>query len=326
MIQSFISQDTNIVCSNMTNFIPRKLGLDPQKELIEFAGISICGKKRMPLLNISDKKISGCFICKMPQKIWGGLSAFFASISMTACVSIIFMVAGISIPFIGPIIASYTLAGLIGIAIVTDLLADIYKLYTIYRVIHECDNVLMGQWINYHETALIEKMPALLNKSQLKCPVGGTLDIILDDKLAYIAAAKISFVNSIEVREQWGNKSISGFLTLVGNGGSIICLAISCYSEYSSTKDEPSNQKHDPLSNLAEAGKGYISSTIPGLFPFNLSSFITGLASALLIYGIDQGSKYLQEELEEQTQELQNDINQQDQREGNNIGIIASTQ
>lgn len=331
MIQSFISQDTNIVCSNMTIFIPRKLGLDPQKELIEFAGISICGKKRVPLLNISDKKLNGCFICKMPLKNWGGLAAFFAGIAIAATVFAIVIVAEIAIPVIGPIIAAFSLVMLIGTAIIASPLAVGFMVYSIYRVIHECDNVLMGQWINYHQTAKIEKMPALLNKSQLKCPVGGTLDIILDDKLAYIAAFIISFVNREEVWDQWKNKFISGVLTLFGNGDNIIALAISCSKEYYSTAKSDkgtSNKVHSILDDGKKALGDTLESSIPSLVSgdFNLQDFFFGFTISCITFALDQKSKYYQECLEITTQILQRSINKLDQKVGNNIGIIAMTQ
>lgn len=44
MARSFVRQGVNIICSNMTISTPRKLGLNPAKEPVETAGITIYSK------------------------------------------------------------------------------------------------------------------------------------------------------------------------------------------------------------------------------------------------------------------------------------------
>lgn len=345
MDQSFIRQDTNIVCSNMTISSPRKLGLDPQKELIEFAGISICGKKRVPLLNISDKKLNDCFKCKMPKKIWGGLAAFFIGIAIVALVVLIVLTAEISIPIIAAISTAATISGLIGITIGSGVVITGAAIITVYKLDHDCDKTLEGRWINYHETALIETMPALLNKSELKCPIGGTLDIILDDELANAAAKFIADTNDIEIWIQWGNKFISGVITFIGCGGGEIGILISSGFEIYETVNNSgrSNETHNIWDDAAKATINQAASSELELF-FTLALEITcktvsdlswksigknvgkGFFYGFVIFLLDQTAQAIEARYEQEVAETLENINEQDQEDGNNIGIIATTQ
>lgn len=372
MAQSFIRQDTNIVCSNMTIFIPRKLGLDPQKELIEFAGISICGKKRVPLLNISDKKLNDYFRCKTPLKIWGGLAAFFIGIAFVAVLVIIVATSEITVPILTTIAAVVSVKTLIGIAVTATVLAGGFICYSVYRAEHDCDKTLEGQWINYHETALIETKPALLNKSQLKCPAGGTLDIILDDILAFKAALFLSYINTHEIAVRWGSKFIDGVITFCACEGRPSSLVISSAIELYETWKEDAGEEADLLIDAITASTEYVISSAvesvievikakggskvldayiwlikKGILPPKAGEkaldylikkashfswkrlakdFAKGLIPALITFAIDQAAGKFEEMNEQFANMILDNINEQDQENGNNIGIIASTQ
>lgn len=219
MTQSFVRQGANIVCSYMTISSPRIICLDPIKESVETQGITIYSKIPEPLLNILDKKLDACFKCKMPKKVWGGLAAFFAGIAIAAIVIAVLIAASVSLPVIIAAGALSLKTVLITAAVATvAAAATAVTTYTIYSVDHACDVSLEGDWIGYHKTVLIEDQQALLNKSQLKCPNGGILNIIIDDELALLAARVISTVNDAEVWSHWLSKFFNGTITFLFSG------------------------------------------------------------------------------------------------------------
>lgn len=374
MTQSFVRQGANIVCSNMTISSPRKLGLNPKKESIETLGITIYSKIPEPLLNILDKKLDACFKCKMPKKVWGGLAAFFAGIAVVAIIVVVVVAAPIAAPAIIAGIAT------LQVAVATAAIATVATVaavsYTVYSVEHACDVCTEGDWEQFHPTVLIENQPALLNKSQLMCPTGGTLDIIIDDELALKAAQLISSANTKEVWLHWGSKFIAGGITFATSGPLGVTIS-SSLEIYNTCKDEGiSNQNwtiFDGINDVKNSAIQYVGSNATGMGiehlaanqggslileaaiwgmdrgiisktagdkvldflvrngkPFSWKNFGSnlkaGLTTALIGFAIDQLSNVAERHYEQQAGDALEEINEQDQKKGNNIGIIAVTQ
>ena len=242
MARSFVRQGVNIICSNMTVSTPRKLGLNPKKASIEGAGITIYSAIPEPLLNISDKKLNDCFECKMPLKVWGGLAAFFAGMAVVAIIVVVVVTAPVTLPLTAAAAATVATATTIGTWATAGMVST--SLYTIYKMLHECDRIEEAHWLQYHKSVFIEKKNALLDASYMKCPVGGRLEIIIDDTIAQKAARIISDANTNEVYLHWGSKFINGALAFFGGGfGSSIASALEIYNTF--TDDGISNKEQN---------------------------------------------------------------------------------
>ena len=252
MARSFVRQGVNIVCSNMTVPVPRKLGLNPEKKGVEGRGITIYSKIPEPLLNISDKKLNDCFECKMPLKVWGGLAMFFAAIAVTAVVVIVVVTAPVSLPLLAGMsaaaaattVATATTVGTIATAGMVSA-----GLYTLYKTPHECDRIASAQWGDFHESVKIEQENALLDASYMKCPVGGRLEIIIDDAIAQRAAEMIASANTSEVEWHWLNKFCNGILSFPG--GVFGVSVASALEIYNTVKDEGVSNKELSLGDDA---------------------------------------------------------------------------
>jgi len=252
MAQSFVRQGVNIICSNMTVSSPRKLGLHPDKVFVKTAGITINTAVPAPLLNILDKKLDDCFKCKMPQKVWGGLAAFFAGVAIVAIVIVVVVTAPVSGPIVAAIagVATVTSAIVVGSAAAVGGIAS--TIYAVYKLSHECDKIFDAQWVDFHNTVIFEKQHALLNHSYLMCPVGGRLNIIISDPLASQAARLLSSANDKEVWLQWTSKFITGVLAF-GFGNPIGVTIASGMEIYSTLTDNGLSNQRTNL--MGEAGK-----------------------------------------------------------------------
>lgn len=340
MTQSFVRQGVNIVCSNMTISSPRKLGLDPEKKSVETQGITIYSEDPVPLLNILDKKLDACFECKMPKKLWGGLAAFFAGIAIAAIVVAILILAPYSIPAILAI-ASISLEGALITSVVATAAYGFASLYEVYAVSHACDACLEGDWIEFHKTVLIEDQPALLNKSQLLCPTGGTLDIIFDDELALQAAQLISSANNSEVKAHLLSKGIAGFLTFICSGvlGTVISAAI----EYYNTTEIDDRKSNQNSSVLKDAGVAVLEHNVSAAteavltVPVVNSSVIwksfgknclnkASIFGTIITFAVDLVSNQIEKSYEDDAKVASEEKNREDEEKGNNIRIIAITQ
>ncbi|EKQ3125059.1 DUF4280 domain-containing protein, partial [Salmonella enterica] len=231
MSRSFVRQGVNIICSNMTSPTPKKLGLNPAKESVEGAGITIYSMIPEPLLNIQDKKLDACFECKMPRKKWDGLAAFFAGVAVVAVVAVIVITAPVSGPIIAAIAASTAATAAATVAVAATAGVAIAE-YVCYRTSHDCDIISKANWENYHKTVFIEGKNALLDSSFMKCPVGGRLEIIIDDDLALNTAKIISLANNDEIFWNETNKFINGIIAFSAGGpfGAIIASALEVYN------------------------------------------------------------------------------------------------
>ena len=225
MGQSYIREETNVVCTNMTCGTPQLLVRGAQN------GLVINKSSDKPVLNIDAKKISAPFACKMATKVWGGLQSFLLGVAVGAAA--IFLVAativtcGAALPaIIGAIAITSEAVALTSIA-VGGLAAGYAEHKKQEELEHDCDVTMESDWFKPHDEVLIEKKKALRNRSYMLCNTGGTINIILDPEVAKAAAAYISKMNSLEIQEQENNKFLQGVISGFTGGATPIALAIS---------------------------------------------------------------------------------------------------
>ena len=225
MGQSYIREGTNVVCTNMTCGTPQLLLRGAQN------GLVINKSSDKPVLNIDAKKISAPFACKMATKVWGGLQSFLLGVAVGAVA--VFLVAativtcGAALPaIIGAIAITSEAVALTSIA-VGGLAAGYAEHRKQKGLEHDCDITMKSKWRKPHDNVFIEKKKALLNKSQMLCQTGGTINIILDPEVAKAAAAYISKMNILEIQEQENNKFWQGVVSGLTGGATPIALAIS---------------------------------------------------------------------------------------------------
>ena len=229
MGQSYIREGTNVVCTNMTCGTPQLLLRGAQN------GLVINKSSDKPVLNIDAKKISAPFACKMATKVWGGLQSFLLGVAVGAAV--VFLVAativtcGAALPaIIGAIIGAIAITSE-AVALTSIAVGGLAAGYAEHKkqegLEHDCDITMESDWASFHPKVYIENRNALLNKSKMACKIGGTINIILDPKVAKAAAAYISKMNSLEIQEQENNKFWQGVISGFTGGATPIALAIS---------------------------------------------------------------------------------------------------
>lgn len=229
MGQSYIREGTNVVCTNMTCGTPQLLLRGAQN------GLMINKSSDKPVLNIDAKKISAPFACKMATKVWGGLQSFLLGVAVGAAV--VFLVAatiatcGAALPaIIGAIIGAIAITSE-AVALTSIAVGGLAAGYAEHKkqeeLEHDCDITMESDWASFHPKVYIENRNALLNKSKMTCKIGGTINIILDPKVAKAAADYISKMNSLEIQEQEDNKFWQGVISGFTGGATPIALAIS---------------------------------------------------------------------------------------------------
>lgn len=220
MGQSFIRNKTDVICTNMTCFIPRQI-CRVERE---------CGVMNTatdePILNIDDKKISDCFVCKMPIKKWGGLLTFLAGVVVGAlCVAAIVVTGGVAAGVFAAVAVSGYMATAAIIVGVTGAVYGIVK--GIEDITHDCDETKNAEWNLPHSKVYIEGKKALLNHSFTACPIGGTINIIVSHTVAKQAARFISGMNTLEIHQQLKNKFQQGVVSGLTGGANPVALFIS---------------------------------------------------------------------------------------------------
>ncbi len=202
MAQSFVPEDTNVVCTMMT--VP-----SPQQIKITQASNVLFKSKEKPLLTVGDNKISCSFACKSPASFWGGLQALAAGIAIGAAV----------------VLTGGAALVVVGVACAVSVAAGCTALY---KMAHDCDATLEKKWIKPHNRVTFNGEKALLNSSILQCPKGGgTLTIIMNPAIAKQAAEYISSNNNKEVLAQMGSQFVMGFITSATAGTSTIVVGVS---------------------------------------------------------------------------------------------------
>lgn len=215
MAQSFVPQNTKVICTYMTNGTPLEI-----KATRSY--IVIHSDKDHPLLTVVDNKISDTFGCKAPAKFWGGLQALCIGLAIGAAIVLT--------------------SGLAAAVIITALACSIYAGGTaIYTMAHACDATLKVQWKAPHDKVLIQGQKAILHHSYLECPTGGIVNLVMDPELAAEAAAHYSTNNNEEVIAQMTSQLIIGTITAATAGeGCILAggLAIALYgpAEYAAVQ------------------------------------------------------------------------------------------
>lgn len=202
MAQSFVPEDTHVVCTMMTVTKPQQI------KITQASNVNFKSKDK-PLLTIGDNKISCSFACKAPASFWGGLQTLALGIAVGAAV----------------VLTGGVAAGIILGACLASVAAGSIALW---KIAHDCDATLDKKWMNPHNKVTFNKEKALLNRSYLQCPKGqGTLTIIMCPSLANEAAAYISSNNTDEVFIQMGSQFAMGFITSATAGWAAVAVGVS---------------------------------------------------------------------------------------------------
>ncbi len=186
MAESFVPQNTTVVCTNMTISTPQMIKITSPSNVMY-------STKTQPFLTISDNKISASFQCKSPAKFWGGLQALALGIAIGAA---IVLTGGAAAVVIVAACAVSVGAGVTGL----------------YKMAHDCDATLQRKWIDPHPKVRFNGEAAILNRSYLNCPKQGRLTIIMDPVIAQRAAEFISSNNTKEVATQMGSQFVMGLI------------------------------------------------------------------------------------------------------------------
>lgn len=199
MAESFVPQNTKVICTNMTVSSPQEL-----KATRSY--ITIYKSKDQPLLTLVDNKMSGSFSCKNASKLWGGFQALCIGIALGAAIVLT--------------------GGLAAVVIISALALSIVAGGTaIYKAAHDCDATLQVKWKSYHPKVRIQEEYALLNKSTLTCPKGGVVNLIMDPVVASDAASQISHNNNLEVTIHMSAQFAIGAIGVATAGASGALLA-----------------------------------------------------------------------------------------------------
>lgn len=229
MAESFVPQETTVVCTNMTSGAPQKIGM------YERTSITIYRSKDQPLLNIKDRKLSGSFQCKTSMKFWGGLQVLCAVLAVGALAIATVATGGAVLVAIAAVVAVTAATASIGSGIVA-----------IYKAAHDCDATLTSNWEEYHSIVNIEKSNALLNKSFMNCSKGGIVTIIMDPVLAQEAATQISDSNNKEVLAHFGAQAVMGVITVATTFspiGILVGAPLAVYNYWNGENSESDKQK-----------------------------------------------------------------------------------
>lgn len=224
MAESFVPQETTVVCTNMTNGAPQKLGM------YERTSITIYRSKEQPLLNKLDRKLSGSFQCKTSMKFWGGLQILCAVLAVGALVIATVATGGLALVAAGVMFAAAAVSVGSGIT-------------AIYKAAHDCDATLTSNWEEYHKIVNIEKSNALLNKSFMSCSKGGIVTIIMDPVLAQEAASQISSSNNKEIAAHFTAQAVMGVITVATTFSPIGILVGAPLAVYNYWNGESDKQK-----------------------------------------------------------------------------------
>ncbi|WBV60080.1 PAAR-like protein [Chryseobacterium camelliae] len=226
MAESFVPQETTVVCTNMTNGAPQKLGM------YERTSITIYRSKEQPLLNKLDRKLSGSFQCKTSMKFWGGLQVLCAVLAVGALAIATVATGGAALALVAAVVAVTAATASVGSGIVA-----------IYKAAHDCDATLTSNWEEFHKIVNIEKSNALLNKSFMSCSKGGIVTIIMDPVLAQEAATQISDGNNKEVLAHFGAQAVMGVITVATTFSPIGILVGAPLAVYNYWNGESDKQK-----------------------------------------------------------------------------------
>lgn len=250
MSQSFVPQETTVICTMMTSSSPQKIGITRTAYTLHKA-------TGQPLLNINDKKLSGPFGCKNPAKFWGGLQALCLGVALAAAVV---LTGGLALAVV---VAACAVSAIAGVT-------------AIYKMAHDCDVISTSLWIGFHSTVKIDKAQALLNGSNISCGKGGLLSIIMDPIIAQDAAEQISNNNTKEVLTQMGSQFLVGAITTIAavpaGAVGVVTAVVLAAPVYWMGEDKPITGAINPdlkdkpyIGSAAENATGFVAATVlPG--------------------------------------------------------------
>jgi hypothetical protein len=273
MAQSFIIQSVNVLCTYQISSAPNKIGYfkDSRDPTTVHLG------QKQAILRVTDTKVERAFPCKMPGMIWGGLAMLVVGIAVAAvavaCVAAIIATGGAAAAVILPMAIAVTKGVLIATAIITAASIGI----GIYAESHYCDNTQCSKWIMGHPKVLIEKQQALLSQSQLTCPVGGLLTLIINPQIAKKAAKMISDSNTGQLFINYGSKLAQGIIGGIFGGANLFSLSVSVgcevyfnvfghYVEIEKSKNKPKEDLeykiNNELNSLEDLGQSGVETSI----------------------------------------------------------------
>jgi hypothetical protein len=241
-MKSYVEQDTQVVCTNMTVSSPMKL-VDIHNST------AIHQTPGRPLLNIKDKKISDTFVCKNQSKLWNGLAALCIGIAVGAVMT-----------------AAVVASGGTALLIFAAVAATVGGAFAIKRQkikAHDCDVTKSSSWLLFHAHVNIDGNFALLSQSTLNCNKGGVVSIVMDPVVAQRYAEIFSQKNNTELYEHMTAQFVEGWVTGITALGSvpglIAATGLSVYfgkkSELESQESRKKNEKSTLASDLASTGK-----------------------------------------------------------------------
>ncbi|WDF56091.1 PAAR-like protein [Mucilaginibacter sp. KACC 22063] len=231
MSQSYVPQNTKVICTNMTTSTPQEI-----KATRSY--IVIHKSNNQPLLTLVDTKLSNTFSCKVSGKLWGGFQALCIGIAIGAA---IVLTGGLATVVIIAALAVSVIAG--GTAI--------------YKMAHDCDATLQVKWKDYNKTVFIQGQQAILHNSTLPCPKKGVVSIIMDPAIAADAAKEISRNNNDEILAQMTSQMFIGAVGTATAGAPVAAvLAASLTAGMYFPAEAAGNSSNEVLKNAATTNIG----------------------------------------------------------------------
>jgi hypothetical protein len=221
---------TNIVCTNMTCGVPRKIGCIEQPRFEQYR--ADCPA---PIMTYRDTKISACFECRLTKSFRLGIWSNMLGLVLGLAAAVLVVVA------VGVLILGTGGLGALAMGTVSFLVAESLKWTAIiatatlvgtekyygYRLEHDCDVVSSMTWDAYHRNIKVKGNYVIVDRSLLECPQGGLITIIMDDAIAQEAASMLTAANKDVISKKRESEFWQGMASGATCGLNPLSLAIS---------------------------------------------------------------------------------------------------
>ena len=221
---------TNIVCTNMTCGVPRKIGCIEQPRFEQYRATD-----PTPIMTYKDTKISACFECRLTKSfalgilsnLGGMLLGLAAAVLVVAAVGVLVVGTGglgaLALGTVGFLVGeSLVAAGVIAGATLA-LTAITYG----YKQENDCDVVSSMTWDAYHRNIKVGGNYVIVDRSLLECPQGGLITIIMDDAIAQEAASMLTAANKEIISKKCESEFWQGMVSGATGGLNPVSLTIS---------------------------------------------------------------------------------------------------
>ena len=221
---------TNIVCTNMTCGVPRKIGCIEQPRFEQYRATD-----PTPIMTYKDTKISACFECRLTKSfalgilsnLGGMLLGLAAAVLVVAAVGVLVVGTGglgaLALGTVGFLVGeSLAAAGVIAGATLA-LTAITYG----YKQENDCDVVSSMTWDAYHRNIKVGGNYVIVDRSLLECPQGGLITIIMDDAIAQEAASMLTAANKEIISKKCESEFWQGMVSGATGGLNPVSLTIS---------------------------------------------------------------------------------------------------